>query len=104
MAGTLLSTHAQFSNEVLCEELQADYVQTCAQYSVTRRGSATTLGLFLNKVCPGQYPMRMRQSTGDRKNVYVFPDLDMLRTKWEDLYGPGSVWPTAVTTPAPEPF
>ena len=104
MAGTLLSSHAQFSNEILCKELQADYVQTCAQYGVTRRGSATTLGLFLNKVCPGQFPMRMRQSTGDRKNVYVFPDLDMLRTKWEELYGPGSVWPTGTVAPAPEPF
>jgi len=96
MEGTLLSNHQHYERFILCKELVDDYVQTCVRYNITRRGSTVKLGMFLEKVCPGPWPRRTRKArAGSREPFYEFPDLQMLRDKWDHLFGITTPWPEA---------
>jgi len=81
-----------FETEVPVDELVGDYVRSCVQYNVPRRGSAVKLSMFLRSVCPTGYPRRVRSSKGARRYSLQFPPLHELRVYWDGLYGFQSSW------------
>ena len=86
--GTLLPTDNEWTDSVPIDELNANYINTCMQYGVQRRGSAIRLGMFLDKMCPGAWPKRIRtMRAGVRKSSYQFPALEVVRRHWENRYG-----------------
>jgi hypothetical protein len=91
--GTLLSEQDCYVNTVSCDAIVADYVQACVRFSITHRGSAVRLGLFLNSVCPGMWPRRFRRVAGtSRKYYYKFPSLEQLRDRWDSIFGTKRDW------------
>lgn len=92
--GAVLASHDTWQTEVNCIDLVEDYISSCVRFNVTRRGSEIKLGMFLNQVCPGNYPMRVRTGNGtNRRYVYRFPTLDMCRQRWDDNQGCPTKWP-----------
>lgn len=95
MDGCVCSNHDEWHTEVVCSDVVDEYVQACIQFNVQRRGSDIRLGLFLNQVCPGDFPKRCRQTTGPaRRYMYKFPTLEMCRSHWDRLQGCPSNWPS----------
>lgn len=86
--------------EILREALVNDYVNYARRFNITRRGSATAIGRFLNRVCPRLRKIQKRAEievtggdgfsrtiTKDRAYFYAMPSLDDCRERWEELYG-----------------
>jgi hypothetical protein len=105
MDGKLLTEADQYSDRVACNALRRDYVDHARQYSTQRLGTATKLGLFLNRVCPQDYPRRFRSDKGGRREyVYQFPSLAELRQCWDQLFDQKSAWPEEAVEQTKPPF
>jgi hypothetical protein len=92
--GSLLVNMGGWETEVPCQDLYDDYTTHVARFNITRRGNQTRLGRFLRSVCPEPYPIRFRGNDGrNRPYCYRFPELSVLRDKWEQLYGDQMEWP-----------
>lgn len=103
MDGVLLPIHNGWDGRVRCKDLVEDYVQACIRFAVQRRGSDVKLGLFLNNVCPGKYPLKQRETAGNARDYwYIFPSLDVCRAKWDEMNGSPSAWPTDALPFQPE--
>jgi len=91
--GTLLATQDSWECEVICTDLVNDYIDSCIRFNVQRRGSSVKLGLFLDSVCPGDYPIRHRaMRKKSRHYMYTFPSLEQCRRKWDRICGGTSTW------------
>ncbi len=103
--GQLLQSGQTWPEEVAKEELLQDYIEYTERFKITRRGSATSLGKFLNRVCPGiksyqrigeflNYNGNDRAHEMVRRRAYFFkiPSLSEARAAWEQIYG-GGEWP-----------
>lgn len=98
LEGRLLGTHTTWETHVTCGDLTDEYIGYCGRFAVQRRGSEVKLGMFLNSMCPGSYPVRARDgSGGGRYYYYVFPSLAMCRNHWDELHGSPTNWPTEET-------
>lgn len=97
--GRLLQHHTEWQEHVVKDHLVDDYVNNARRFNVNRRGTATSLGKFLNRVVPGlttkQFVAEFEEPTGDgftrltkrRAYHYVIPSLEDCRAKWEELSG-----------------
>lgn len=102
--GRILDEDDEWQTEILKEEVLGDYLDTARRLNYTRRGNATTLGLFLHKYCPGltsvQRMAKVERMLADgyvqkverRAYFYVLPTLEEARATWERLHGSIS-WP-----------
>lgn len=97
-SGVLLETADKFSRVVTCSALMEDYVQHSRRFNVQRMGTATKLGLFLGKMCPGDYPRRQRSTAGQRLYTYMFPPLEQLRAHWDKMFDSQTGWDTEPET------
>lgn len=103
--GALLSTDSHYRTDVECDRLSDDYVANCAKFNITRRGSSIKLGRFLQRVCPGEFPLRFRSSKAERPYMYRFPPLVDLRTYWDALFHSETSWPAVTNAEAADlPF
>lgn len=102
--GRVLPDHDTWEVEVIKDSLLDDYINHARRLNYTRRGNATTLGLFLNKYCPDldqvQRMAQIEKQMADgytvkvERRTYFFklPDLPSARRRWEELHGPEK-WP-----------
>lgn len=99
--GSILKSQEKWETHVLCSDLTDEYVRSCIQFNVQRRGSEVKMGMFLQTMCPGDYPRKMRGSSGNsRPYWYEFPDLDTCRKRWDALHNDTTKWSTThVTVP-----
>jgi hypothetical protein len=103
--GSLMAEMDSWPAEVRKEELVKDYVEHAKRWMITRRGSATSLGKFLNRVCPGLQAIQKLarfdelQADGWTRKVerrayhWILPSLEDCRARWEQLHG-ARVWPS----------
>jgi hypothetical protein len=100
LEGRTLRNGDSWETEVRKDALVDDFIHYTQRFNVTRRGSATALGKFLSRVCPGlNQTQRMaiwEEVVGDgysrrvEKRTYFWelPTLEKARERWELLYGP----------------
>lgn len=105
--GSLLEGDDGWTSKVRCDLLIDDYLNYTKDFGFTRRGNATLLGHFFNKVNPGVYPLRKKvmctvevphengfvTKSKQRKYHYMFPSLQEAREHWEGLFGTEMDWP-----------
>lgn len=86
--GKLLRYHEDWTEEVAKDSLLEDYLDYAKSIGIQRRSSATSLGKFLNRVCPDTFPRKIQKrftstvdgkSMSSRPHFYVFPSLDKCR-------------------------
>ena len=97
--GNIVDKRDGWPEDVLKEELADDYINMAKRLNYTRRGTKTTLGFFLKKVCPGLTSFQrwgeFEEQAGDgytvvrkrRAHFYKLPTLPEARARWEELYG-----------------
>jgi hypothetical protein len=102
--GRVLQGDNAWSTEVMKDRLVGDFIANAQRFNVSRRGSQTSLGRFLKKVCPRlRTTQRMAQveipiENGWSRKVdrrcyfYGLPDLEACRARWEELHG-AEDWP-----------
>lgn len=117
--GRILETHGEWEREVRKHLVQDDFVDTANKFRVNFRGTQTSLGKFLARVCPGlkttQKLAEYEEPTRDgyyrmvtkRTYFWEFPTLAECRARWEELYG-AQAWPEygeePRLSPGVEPF
>ena len=99
-----MQEHSRWEAEIIKDDLTNDYIENARRFNVNRRGTATSLGRFLNKIVPNlQQKQKMANieclsrdgftySEKKRKWHYLFPTLEQCREYWEEQYGEES-WP-----------
>lgn len=106
--GRLLKSHDIWEREIKKDELQDDYFLFMTRIGVQRKHSATVVGKFLAKVCPGGVPksyqrMAMVKQTGHygeeftinrRVYFYELPPVERCREHWDRHYGGPFKWNT----------
>jgi hypothetical protein len=111
MDGRATDRSSGWSDEVLKDHLQADYIRYCERQRIMRRVSPTALGRFLARVLPGDYPRSFQRMTdieemGDggftrtvrvRAYWYGLSSLKQARDRWDELFGGPYDWPKAGT-------
>lgn len=102
--GRLLFDKEGWLEEVMKDDLYADYIDYVAGQSVYRRANRTALGKFVSRVCPTvgtkQKGVKLRKETKDgfvkeyvaRPYFYVMPSLHEARAQWDKMYGEEK-WP-----------
>ena len=91
--GALLSHQDEWESTVSCEQLHQDYLLHVRQFQQKYIGNPTRLGRFLSTMCPEDFPVRRRMTSGNsRPYFYIFPELAVCRAHWEELFGP-THWP-----------
>lgn len=90
--GTLLASQQFYEPRVKCRDLLDECIRHVTMYNSSRRGGETQVGLFLSSVCPEDYPLRDRETAGDRSYYYEFPSLQALREFWETRQGQPIKW------------
>lgn len=97
-------------------DLYSDYIRYAEQQRQMRRASPATMGMFLKKVMPGDYPrgiQRMTQVsrpdqfgnevvTNERRYFYDLPALEDCRSEWEKRFGRCD-WPADIDDNEPPP-
>ena len=88
--------------ELRVAELTDDYIENCRRYNVSKRGAATSMGRFLNKVCPdiittsrkalvviesARYKPGTDNEVVKRVRFYRLPSLEHCRATWDDKFG-----------------
>ena len=105
-SGKLLPGEGEWAPEVLCEQLQDDFLDAMSNWGSRIAGSPTKLGRLLARVCPEGFPRRKQKSGEhqyrDRRNMmktktrpwaYVFPTLEECRAHWERDFDLLEPWP-----------
>lgn len=97
--GTILDHNKGWHNIVACEDINIDYTRYMDQWKINRRGNATSLGRFLNRVASH---MTRRQATISREfmdsqgfpiktkartYIYNFGSLEKCRQAWDKIHG-----------------
>jgi len=106
--GRVLQNHDTWVRDVPTDALEQDYTAYADKWKFARRGNATLLGRFLNRVVPHINKMQKRvtveeydNETGQphrtKKRMYHYDlgDLDKCRESWDKVYGVRE-WPTPV--------
>lgn len=105
--GRLLISDDTWKVSIVADELVDDFVEYTRRFNVTRRGNQTTLGKFLEKMCPSlkksQRWAMIELPTGDgfthkvrrRRRFYDMPTLEEARARWEELHG-SERWPPVI--------
>lgn len=97
---------AAWSTSIQKAELYNDYVRFAEQQRVNRRQTPATLGMFLQKMLPGNFPVGTQrytdihhqnefgevETTRERRYFYDLPDLQDSREAWEKVFGAHD-WP-----------
>jgi len=101
--GRLLEKHEAWVSEVMKREIIDDFIDNHRRFNVTRRGTATQLGRFLNRVCPTltgvqkmaeievNHPDGWSSTKKERTYFWKFPSLTECRARWDEFYG-GEKW------------
>jgi len=101
--GKVLTEHEDWKPNVLVNELLNDFVEYARSWSsFSRRSSATRLGHFLRRACPGEFPVRwqgkgsvvIENKTIQRPYYYRLPSLEVARKEWDERFGGPYTWPT----------
>lgn len=98
MSGTTLRNGDGWKTELPIQYLVDDYISEVKRFNVSNRGSATAMGRFLNRVCPGiKTSSRVAdveleeghwsRSVTRRTRYYSLPTLEKARAFWENSYG-----------------
>jgi hypothetical protein len=99
LQGHVLDKEDKWNNLVIKEEVVSDFVENARKFNITRRGSATSLGRFLKKMCPTldqvqkEAEIEVMSAQGfsyvEKRRVYhfVFPTLGACRERWVELFG-----------------
>ncbi len=110
-AGKLLAEHDVWKENVMVEELIADFIEYSHQWAnMSYRGSATKLGQFLSRACPEGELRKWQGHEGavlngrmiQRPYYYKFPALAVLRAHWDAKFGGPYAWHQA-EEPKPAP-
>jgi hypothetical protein len=74
------------------DELWADYIEFCQQL-VQKPLSPTRLGIAINRLLPGDYPMKSRaRRDGELSLQRRFPSIDRARAEWSRVMGVDVDW------------
>ena len=105
--GRLLDNGTDWPEHIAKDELMKDFIEYSDRFKITRRGSSTSLGRFLHKVCPRLISyqrlglVEQINKHGDimrvkrRAYYYTLPNLIEARKNWDEIYGMGE-WPPEV--------
>lgn len=107
--GSLLRHHLGWNAPVFKDDLVDDYLSYAQKIGVQRRGTATSLGRFIQSVCPPGYP-RSRQRSKQYQNKegvrvveraysYEFPSLGECRGWFDKKFGGPYPWPAEESEP-----
>lgn len=70
-----------------------DYVQFCATTQPHRMLGREQLGIFLMRMCPGDYPSPARRRVdGDLQMMRVFPPIKVCRKSWDKFHNVKTPW------------
>lgn len=98
-AGRILETHSEWQRYVPTNLIEEDFTRYADAWKFNRRGNATQLGKFLQRVVPHiektQRRMMVEVQGADgrpemvsrRSYVYDFGDLEQCRLAWDKMYG-----------------
>lgn len=99
-SGRILDGDTEWTRYSQCEHVSQDFVNYADKWKFTRRGNETSLGRFLNRVCPHVERMQRRVTVTEydpqtgmdkrftkRPYFYDFGTLDKARDAWEKTYG-----------------
>jgi hypothetical protein len=104
--GRILETDGKWEERVECSALIQDYIKYAEAWKISRRGNETSLGKFLNRVCPhidrSQISLMKNVDDGEgysvrkpiRTYVYNMGSLEKCREAWTRLNGNFN-WPEA---------
>lgn len=102
--GRILQEHGKWEAQVMKDALVNDYIENAKRFNVNRRGTATSLGRFLNKMVPGlctkQIIADVDRYTPDGYSItekkrcyhYMIPTIEDCRKQWEKFFG-DEKWP-----------
>ncbi len=102
--GRILARHGKWFSDIIKDDLRDDFIDNARRFNVTRRGTATSLGRFLNKMVPNlpqkQMTVEIEHVSADgyaymkkeRKYHYIFPSVEVCREQWEEMFGKEK-WP-----------
>jgi hypothetical protein len=110
--GRVFPQHERWEREVLVEELVIDFVEALGRSWGSRRANATTLGMFLKKVLPSDFPRRRQvmnttvaipDARGRERRItnpaaYIFPPLSACRGWWDIHLIKPDEWPELTET------
>jgi AraC-like DNA-binding protein len=97
--GRLLDDDPQWNERVLSDALTTDFTDYAQKWNFSRRGNETSLGKFLQRVCPHVRKLQQRITVdrydgdgrpsriGKRAYFYTFGPLQKCRDSWDNLYG-----------------
>ncbi len=108
--GRLLRDHDSWERNIMKNALQDDYIRFMQRIGIIRKASATVLGKFLGRVCPGGMPRSYQQMTrvkefgnfGEEFSVnrrmyfYELPEIEKCRGHWDKYHGGPFKWPPAL--------
>lgn len=105
--GRLMDSHDSWQPQIIKEHMLDDYIEYMKRIGIQRRATSTSLGKFLQRICPGRWP-RSYQGIADidvqgpdgwvkkvprRVYFYDFPPLEQCRAHWDESFGGPSEWP-----------
>lgn len=101
--GTLTRHHLAWTAPIFKDDLIDDYLRYAQKIGVQRRSTATSIGRFINTVCPAGWP-RSKQRTKQYENdkgvrmveraySYEFPSLVECRKHWDEKFAGPYPWP-----------
>lgn len=104
--GRLLFKSDDWQDEVMKDEMLSDYLEYTRRLGIQRRSSATSLGKFLQRVMPGQYPSSYQRKADidvpgndgftnrvtRRVYFYRMPTLAECREHWDSIFGASTEW------------
>lgn len=118
--GRLLEDTAGWPKLVMVPELTADFIRLTRRHSDTERSSATTLGMFLRKFMPGDYPRKAKTANTEsvtfknaegldqeipRPAYYELPTIEECRAVWDAReMGRVGEWAEPETSDVRDPF
>lgn len=114
--GRILREHDTWERSIQKLELQNDYITFMTRVGIMRKASATILGKFLGRACPGGVPrayqqvaqVKMHGQYGEeyfmkqRVYFYEFPTIQECRDHWDKHYGGPFKWNPPLEKPEPE--
>lgn len=112
--GIVLPGHMTWEPEVPCDALHNDYIAYVRDTGVMRRATSTSLGRFLKRACPDQYPRSFQraslvdvtshdgfvQQAQRRTRWYELPRLEVARRRFEERFGFAGDWDAEPAPPS----
>lgn len=112
--GRILENDPEWTRDVSCEILTADFTKYADKWNFSRRGNETALGRFISRIAPHVEKTQRRVAVtsyddegrpariSKRVYFYDFGTLDKCRKAWDEIYGETN-WPDPVQLDLDQP-